>query len=553
MLHTSGPLLSIDVGSGEWSTESIDSVLERFIGGRGVATALAHERIPFEVDPLAPENRLYLATGPLQVTNRMSFTGRMSVTTVSPLTNGLVSSNAGGYLSRNFADTGYSCVELTGEADELVFVTVTDEGVEVDPVPELEGATVRETSAFAEERYGLDSENLASIGPAGENLVRYASIMTFDSRAFGRGGTGAVMGSKNVKAIGFTGDARPDIDLPGEVQMDVHRDASTSDHIMKRQGTTSGVDVKNDMFSLPTQYFEKMSFEGVEGINGAAVESKKYKRGTCSVCAFACKLPTRDEETGLETEGPEYETVFSFGSLLCIDDIVSVMKSNDLCDDLGLDTISAGVSIGAYMASEDAFGDSELTHELIEKIAYREGIGDTLAEGVDRIADDLGVENWTSKGLEFPGHDGRVLHGRALGYATANRGADHMYSKIHNLEYDGTVDPEGVEGKAPIIKELEDLKAVNDSAVICKFSRSVMDEDRYEALFGVEYDELLAAGARIVELERHFNNRRGFDRSDDSLPYEIEGLEAELDSYYAERGWRDDGTVPGDRVESIAP
>jgi len=160
---------------------------------------------------------------------------------------------------------------------------------------------------------------------------------------------------------------------------------------MKRQGTTSGVDLKNDMFSLPTKYFERMDFdEGVDGIDGSAVESKKYKKGTCSLCAFACKLPTRDDETGPETEGPEYETVFSFGSNLLVDDIVSVMTSNELCDELGLDTISAGVTIGAYLMSEDEFENDELIHSLIEKIAYREGVGDTLAEGVDRIHDELG-------------------------------------------------------------------------------------------------------------------------------------------------------------------
>jgi aldehyde:ferredoxin oxidoreductase len=194
--------------------------------------------------------------------------------------------------------------------------------------------------------------------------------------------------------------------------------------------------------------------------------------------------------------------------------------------------------------AEDEFGNSELVHELIEKIAHREGIGDTLAEGVDRIADDLGVENWTSKGMEFPGHDGRVLHGRALGYATANRGADHMYSKIHNLEYEGRVPAEGLDGKVPLIIELENLKAVNDSGVICKFSRGAMNEDRYERLFGVEYETLLEAGHRIVELERHFNNNRGFDRGDDVLPFEIDGLETALDEYYERRGWQADGTVP---------
>jgi len=546
MLHAKGTLLTVDLTDRTVRESSIDDILREYVGGRGAATKLAHDRIPYDADPLGPENRLYLSTGPLQ-TSMMSYTGRMNATTLSPLTDGLLSTNAGGYLSRNFAGTGHIVVELVGRADELLAVHITDEGVEFEEVPELEGATVPETSERMAETHGLGSDQLVTIGPAGENLVRYASMMTFNSRAFGRGGTGAVLGSKNVKTLSFDGDSAREVEIPGDVSGDVHRDAATKDHIMKRQGTTGGVDVKNELFSLPTQYFERMDFdEGVEGINGDAVESKKYKKESCSMCAFACKLPTKDEASGLVTEGPEYETVFSFGSNLLVGDIVSVMKSNELCDIYGLDTVSAGVTIGAYLKANDRFGDSELIHELVEKIAHREGIGDTLAEGVDRIHDELGVENWTSKGLEFPGHDGRVLHGRALGYATSNRGADHMYSKIHNLEYDGRVSPKGLEGKPALVVEFENLKAINDSAVICKFSRSYMPEERYEALFSTSYDELIEAGGRIVELERHFNNQRGFDRSDDSLPYEIEGMEDALDEYYELRGWNADGTIPAD-------
>ncbi len=551
MLHGNGTLLTIDLTDRTAEETEIDELLREYIGGRGVATKLAHDRIPFDADPLGDENRIYFSTGPFQQSN-MSFTGRMNATTLSPLTDGLLSTNAGGYLSRCFAGTGHSVVEIVGSADELTAIHVTDEGVEFEDATDLEGAMVSEVSERVNETHGLDSENLVTIGPAGENLVRYASTMTYDSRAFGRGGTGAVLGSKNVKTISFDGDVDLGVEIPADASADIHRDAATEDHIMKRQGTTSGVDTKNELFSLPTQYFEKMSFEGVEGINGDAVESKKYKKGTCSACAFACKLPTRDEATGLETEGPEYETVFSFGSNLMEDDIVAVMKSNELCDELGLDTISAGVSIGAYLKAEDEFGNTELVHELIEKIADREGIGDTLAEGVDRFADEFGVTNWTSKGLEFPGHDGRVLHGRGLGYATANRGADHMYSKIHNLEYDGIVNPKGLEGKPKLIVELENLKAVNDSAVICKFSKAHMTDERYEQLFSCSYDELLEAGSRIVELERHFNNQRGFDRSDDTLPFELDGLEAALDEYYELRGWNDDGTIPPTQSPSAA-
>ncbi|MDR9380429.1 MAG: aldehyde ferredoxin oxidoreductase N-terminal domain-containing protein, partial [Natronomonas sp.] len=194
MLHNPSPLLTVDLEGSTTVETDIEAASERYIGGRGLATKLAHDRIPFDADPLGPENRLIFTTGPMQ-TATMSFTGRMNCTAVSPLTDGLVSSNAGGFMSRNFADTGYGAIEFTGRADELTIVHVTDEGVEFEAVPDLEGATVPETAAYLESEHGIESDKTAIIGPAGENGVRFASIMTTEERAFGRGGLGAVMGS----------------------------------------------------------------------------------------------------------------------------------------------------------------------------------------------------------------------------------------------------------------------------------------------------------------------------------------------------------------------
>ncbi|MDQ2052362.1 aldehyde ferredoxin oxidoreductase C-terminal domain-containing protein [Natronolimnohabitans sp. A-GB9] len=552
MKHVRGPLCSVDVGERTVETEAIDDVLESFLGGRALGTKLAHDRVPFDADPLGPENRLYFATGPLQHST-MSFTGRMSATGVSPLTDGLLSSNAGGFLSRNFTGTGYSAVEITGASDELVIVHVTDEGVEFEPVPDLESATVPETCEYIADEHGLESEHTVVIGPGGENQVRFASIMTSEERAFGRGGLGAVLGSKNVKAITFDGDSTHEVEIP-PLQMEIHGEAAQSDHIMKRQGTSSMTEYANEVEALPTRYFAELSFEGAEGISGDRVEEKKYEKGTCSACAFACKLPTRDEASGLETEGPEYETVMAFGSNSGVDDIVDVMKSNKLCDEYGLDTISAGDVVAAYLASEDEFGNTDLIHDLVEKIAYREGVGDTLAEGVDRVHDELGVDNWTVKGMEFPAHDGRALNGQGLAFATSNRGADHMYAEFYPYEYplvdaDDAFDKNGLEGKPPKIIELENVNAIKDSAVLCKFSRDFVTPDRLEKLLDADYEELQELGAMVVSLERHFNNQRGFDRDDDAVPYEIPDFEDGLEEYYAERGWNDDGTVPEATLE----
>jgi len=548
MRHAEGPLLTIDVGDRSADRVPIDDLLEATIGGRATATHLAHERIPFDADPFGPENRAYLSTGPLQV-SQTSFTGRMNMTALSPLTDGLASTNAGGYLSRNFADTGISVLELVGASDELLAIHVTDEGVECEPVPELAGALVSEVSDYVVERRDLGPEHCLAIGPAGENLVRFASVMTFDTRAFGRGGLGAVLGSKNVKCVTFEGDSPPEVALPEEVASEIHRKAATADDPMKRQGTTHGTEFINDNFSLPTRYFSETSFEDVAGIGGDAVGEKKYKKGACSACAFACKLPTRDEATGVETEGPEFETVYAYGSNQGVGDVVDVMRANELCDELGLDTISAGVTVAAYLASEDEFGNAELAREVTEQIAHREGIGDRLAEGVHRVHDELGVEDWTVKGLEFAAHDGRALHGLGLQYAVAGRGADHMYATMQSLEYRGTVDPEGTAGKAETVIEQENFAAFRDSGIVCAFSGSYVDESDFEALFDADYADLLDVGAGVVERERHFHNRRGRAAEADRLPYDLPDLADSIREYYDRRGYDADGIVPDDRLQ----
>ena len=565
MRHAQGPLLTIDLTERTASTTTIDERLTEFVGGRGLNTSLAYDRIPFDADPLGPENRLYFSTGPMQYSTT-SYTGRMAATGLSPLTNGLLSSNAGGFLSRNVTGAGYAAVEIVGESDELLAVHVREIGedgsptVEFEAVPDLAEAEVSAVSDRFAESHGLKPEHVACVGPAGENGVRFASIMTSDTRAFGRGGLGAVLGGKGVKALTFDGDADAEIDLdwPDDAG-EVHREAATSDSIMKRQGTASVTELANEVDALPAYYFSETSFEGAEGISGDRVEEKKYKKGTCSQCAFACKLPTRDEAAGIETEGPEFETVMAFGSNAGVDDIVDVMAANELCDELGMDTISCGDVVSMFLESEDEFGNASLVRSLVEQIAYREGVGDKLAEGVHRACEEFGADDWTVKGMAFSGHDGRKLNGQGLGFATANRGADHMYGEFYPYEYplvdkDQALDPSGLEGKPPKLVAKENRNAVLDSAVICKFSRGVITDDRLATLLEAEYETLQSLGARIVELERAFNNARGFDRTDDTLPYAdaIDGFEAGLSEYYAIRGWNDDGTVPGYETVSTA-
>lgn len=554
MIHTEGPLLSIDLGERSTRTERIDEVLRTFVGGRGACTKLAHDRIPFEVDPLGEDNRLLFGTGPLQ-TSAMSFTGRMNCTGVSPLTGGLVSSNAGGFVSRPFANTGNAVIELAGESEELVGIHVTDEGVSFEAVPELAGATVEEVATYTTDEHDLGADQTVCIGPAGENCVRFAAIMTTEHRAFGRGGLGAVMGAKNVKFLTFAGDSSPTIALDQTVTTAVHSVAATSDNPMKEAGTVSIAEFANAVDALPSRYFQHRSYDGVTEIGSGPVIDHKYKKGTCSQCAFACKLPTRDEATGFETEGPEFETMFAFGANAHNDDFVSIMRANDRCDTYGMDTISCGDVISAYLQSTDEFGNTELIEDLIEKIAYRDGVGDELAEGIDRIHDDLGVTNWTSKGMEFPAHDGRTLNGQGLAFATSNRGADHMYAEMYHYEYPtvapgDALDPAGTAGKVDRVIEQENKNAIKDSGVLCKFANAFMTDERWEAIFQADYATIMATGHRIVQLERHFNNQRGFDRTDDQVPYDLPDFESSLSTYYERRGWTEDGIVPAEALGS---
>ncbi|MFB6107487.1 MAG: aldehyde ferredoxin oxidoreductase C-terminal domain-containing protein [Haloplanus sp.] len=559
MRRVRGPLLSVDVGTREWGTERADEVFEAFVGGRGVGTRLAAERIPFDANPFGAENRLVFAAGPLQ-TAATSFAGRLSCTGLSPLTDGLLSSNAGGFLAGNVVATGYPAVELRGRSDELLAVHVREGGVEFETVPDLSGAEVSAVTEWAERRHGLGSDHVACVGPAGENRVRFAAVMTTDHRAFARGGLGAVLGAKGVKALTFDGDAAPEADFDdaaADVARDVHREAAESDSVMREQGTASLTTFANEVGALPTRYFAARSFEGASAVSGERVAAKKTRRGTCSRCAFACKLPTRDEETGVETEGPEFETIMAFGSNCGVADLPAVMAANDRCDELGLDAISCGDAVAAYLAAEDAFGDEELIADLVERIAHREGVGDLLAEGIDRAHDELGVENWTMKGMEFAAHDGRALDGQGLAFATANRGGDHLYGSLYVYEYplvdrEEALPADGLAGKPAKLVECENRNAALDSAIACRFSRGTLTDERLRTLLGAEEGEIQALGARVVDLERGFNNRRGVDRADDdNLPYDLDGLAAALDAYYDRRGWTETGTVPEKRVTRL--
>jgi len=381
MLHSTGPLLSIDVGERTTVETDITEVQERYIGGRGVATRLAHERVPFDADPLGPENRAVFTTGPMQA-SQMSFTGRTNCTALSPLTDGLLSSNAGGFVSRHLAATGYGAIELAGASDELVVLHVRDDGVEFEAVPGLAGATVSETTDYLDDEHDIPSDRTAVIGPAGENEVRFASIMTTEERAFGRGGQvgrGPRIEERQGRHVRRRFGARP------RDQRDRQRDPPRGRHRgphHERAGDGGGDGPRKRDGRVAVVLLLRALLRGRRGDQRRGRRGEEVQEGNLLQRArspASSRPATR--RAASRPKAPSSRWRWRSARTRGVDDIVDVMESNRLCDEYGLDAISAGNTIAAYLAAEDEFGNRELIWDLVDKIAQRDGVGDQLAEG----------------------------------------------------------------------------------------------------------------------------------------------------------------------------
>ncbi|MGD2178115.1 MAG: aldehyde ferredoxin oxidoreductase family protein [Anaerolineae bacterium] len=594
-----GKVLRVDLTAGEVSVEEIDRQFARdFIGGRGWAIKYLRDQVDPAVDPLSPENKLIFATGPL--TDTPAPTGnRYMVVTKAPLTGAISVSNAGGMYPTEMKRTGFDMFIFEGKAERPVYVWVNDDQVEIRSaehlwgrtVPEAEDGLLRETDPKAK---------VACIGPAGERLVMFASIMNDKHRAAGRSGVGAVMGSKNLKAVVVRGTQKVTLAEPEqiralcrEVRQEVAADVKKGSSL-REYGTAYVPNVTNEIGILPTRNFQTGVFEGVEGITGEVLKDKYLIRPkACYGCPIACGRKTKVEVPGYEGEGegPEYETIASLGSACGLDDMAAVAKANYLCNELGLDTISAGVTIACAMElyqkgilpEEDVgmplhFGDADAVIDLVGKTAYREGFGDALAEGSYRLAEKYGHPELsiTAKKQEFPGYDPRGAKGMGLLYATSNVGASHMAGDIAYMEVFGVpkkIDPLSIERKPWYIKHFEDLFTIVDAAGLCVFlSIRYLCDATYEVMptrltallnlaTGADYtvESLLEAGDRIYTLERLFLTEAGFSRADDTLPKRMleepmpdgpaEGHVVELDEmlpqFYQLRGWDENG-VPSE-------
>lgn len=583
----SGKILDVDLSESTIEVHPLDREMAHlFLGGRGLGARLLWDLVGPQVEPLSAENVLIFATGPLTASG-VQTSNRFSVTTKSPLTGTILDANSGGWWGMQFKRTGYDVLIVRGQAQKPVYLEITAEGAALKDAGDLWGKTVRETSDLL----GQDNNrrNVLCIGPAGENLSRLAAIMNDVERSLARGGPGAVMGSKKLKAVVVEGKHR---NRPADRDMfkfmlyeagKLIKSSPMTSQAFPDFGTAVVMNLVNEIGALPTRNFQQSQFEGAEHISGERMaETILVKNQACWACPIACTRVTKTSNQ--EGEGPEYETTWSMGAQCGIDDLEIIAEANYLCNDLGLDTISVGNTIGCAMElaergivdGELRFGRADLLHDTIRDIAYRRGLGHQLAEGSYRFAQSYGAPelSMSAKKLELPAYDPRGMQGQGLLFATSNRGGCHMRGNMLGpevLALPRLIDRFATQGKAGIVSVHQDSAAVIDSLVICKFANMAVAEEYFarqlSAVTGEHFtaDDLMRVGERVWNMERLYNLREGFTRADDTLPprlleQEVEGgpsagftvqLEPMLEEYYQFRGWDEQGVPTPQKVKEL--
>lgn len=584
-----GRILTIDLTRQSAAVESLpDDVLAAYLGGKGLATHLLLERNPPGVDPLAPENHLILATGPF-CNSRIWGGSRYGVFTKSPLTGLYSESYSGGKTPEAIDAAGYDAVIFKGCAKQPVAVTVHPEGADFHEAGDLWGKDAYETETEALKRYAASKEGYGKpgavvIGPAGERLVRYALIANDQWRCAGRTGVGAVMGAKKMKAVVFQGDRARVFHQPEAVAE--YCKAFSKKNIQapgvkayRAMGTTMMVALMNTVGAFPAQYWSQGTCDHWEKISGETFHKEHaVKPHACAKCFMACgRMATlsKGRHQGMILEGPEYETIYAFGGLCMVEDMAEIVYLNDICDRLGMDTITAGnlcaLAIEAGRRGKIPhtinYGDVDRIADLLEMIGRREGIGDLLAEGIIPTSRAWGLETIAIhvKGMEPAGYDPRVLKGMGLAYATSDRGACHLRTTFYKPELSGMIPPDQIDGKAELLIDFEDRLTIFDMLILCRFYRDLYTWEELETLIHhvtglpAAKEALRGKAARITTMTRKFNLREGMTAKDDLLPgrFHREALpsghsltESEmatmLADYYRLRGWSSDTGVPID-------
>jgi aldehyde:ferredoxin oxidoreductase len=582
-----GKILDIDLTTRAVITRALDENIARlFLGGRGLGARLLWDEVGADVDPLSPQNVLIFAVGPLTATGYQT-SNRFSVSTKSPLTGTILDANSGGYWGMQFKRAGYDALIVRGRADKPVYIEIKPDGITINDAQNLWGQRVRATTKILGQNN--HKRNVLCIGPAGENLSRIAAIMNDGERSLARGGPGAVMGSKNLKAIVVEGNTRPEIVNQELFKFMLYetrkllRASPLTSQALPEFGTSVVMNLVNAIGALPTRNFQQSQFEHADAISGEALTEKYLvKNAACWACPIGCTRISKTDK--VEGEGPEFETTWAFGAQCGIDDLAAVIEANSICNDLGLDTISAGSTIACAMElterglfdSDLRFGRADLLAPTLEAMGTRRGIGNDLTEGSARLAKKYGAPDLSMsvKGLEMPAYDPRGMQGQGLLYATSNRGACHMRGNMLGLEVLGLpklIDRFQVQGKSSFVILHQNSAAAIDSLVICKFTNMGVAEEYFaralSAVTGVSYatGELIRVGERVWNLERLYNLREGFTRADDTLPPRLlndtikEGpskgwvskLEPMLQEYYRVRGWDAHGVPKPNKLKEL--
>jgi aldehyde:ferredoxin oxidoreductase len=564
-----------------------DRLLETTLGGKGLATHLLLAHNPPKVDPLGPENNLILALGPVTGT-RIWGSCRHAVFTKSPQTGYYSESYSGGKAAEYIAPAGFDAAMVDGSSAEPIWLEVCNETVFFHPADDLWGRDTFQTEDrvkvwIKENRPEAKNCGVLVVGPAGENGVSFSVIENDYWRSAGRTGAGAVMGSKMIKAIAFWGDRRKELADPEMVKAFANRLAKSSKEnpgvkAYKSLGTPMMVDIMSNVGSFPTRYWRKGTAEHRERINAAALHERlAVQPHACLRCFIACgRLATVKEgrHKGLRIEGPEYETIYAFGGLCEVDSIEEIAYLNDVCDRLGMDTISAGnlVALTIEAAIQKKidypidYGQVDQIAELLEDIAYRRGIGQILARGIKHAAEEFGLSDQAIhvKGLEPAGYDPRVLKGMGLAYGTSDRGACHLRTTFYKPELAKMIDPDQVEGKAEMLAEWEDRLTIFDTLVLCRFYRDLYQwEELAEMIKGttglnLDKERMRQIAGKIANDTRTFNLREGLTVQDDMLPRRFfteplpetgktiseDQMRQLLGDYYRVRGWDEQGRPP---------
>ena len=594
-------VLIVDLSTRSSHREPLDeNVLRRFIGGTGLASYLLYVHCPVGADPLGPENPLIFACSPL-VGSRLTTSSKFAVAAKSPLTGMIGDSLSSSFLAVELKRTGVDALVIKGRSDRPTLLALEDDEVRFEDASDLTGTTAFEAEQEVRNRLGRRFR-VACVGPAGENGVRYASIANDGGRQAGRTGTGAVMGSKNLKAIAVRGRTPAPVFDPERLNA-VGRDLSArslgpATEKYRTTGTMANLAVFDRLGTLPTRNFQQSTFDMTDEVSGEAMYSGHFvKNAHCANCTIGCEkiLSVGDGANG-STGRMEYESAFALGPLVGVGDRETIIRASHYCDAVGMDTISAGGTVAWAMecfergiltlADTDGldlrFGNAEALLPCLEAIAARSGnLGRLLSEGTMVAADTVGQgsDAWAMhvKGLEMPGYEPRSLQTMALALAVSTRGACHNRSSAYEADFSNLVNRmEADTRRGRITADGEDFSAVLDSLIWCKFLRKAFDDfwdesaDSLNLITGwdVRSEELKRAGERINNLKKLFNIREGWTRADDTLPERVltepladgaaagvglsDGdLQMMVSAYYRARGWNQDGTIPDEKLNEL--